>query len=95
MHSLDVPAIEEILEAGKSLLDGSAVEWKPGAKYVNGTVQTYSARVTSPHGDATWYARSSTHSPDEGSFDQFWNGLGVDHSKNESQYVFLFSDVIW
>ncbi|KAG9078974.1 hypothetical protein FS749_008962, partial [Ceratobasidium sp. UAMH 11750] len=35
----------------------------------------------------SWFARTSIHPPADGTFDEFWNCLGVNHSAHEKEYI--------
>jgi len=77
-----IPPSADVVAAAKAIFPDT-VQWKAGKKYVDDLVQTYSAKING----ATWFARTSFHGPEDGSFDEFWNGLGVDHATHEAEYV--------
>ncbi|KAG9044258.1 hypothetical protein FS837_008554 [Tulasnella sp. UAMH 9824] len=79
----NIPSPEEVLAAAKPILTSDTVKWKPGAKYEDGRVHTFTTKVNGH----LWAMRKSVHGPSEGTFDDFWEGLGVNHSVHESQYI--------
>ncbi|KAG9018789.1 hypothetical protein FRB90_009637 [Tulasnella sp. 427] len=79
----NIPTPEEILQAAKPILDSDTIKWKPGPKFDEGRVQTFTTKL---HGHP-WAMRKSVHGPADGTFDEFWDGLGVNHAVHESQYI--------
>lgn len=77
----DLPGVDAILAAARKTIE-AAPSWPTGKKY--GQVQSHSLKA--PKGPG-WHARISEHSSDEATFDQFWEGLGVNHAQNESEWV--------
>jgi len=77
-----IPSSADVLAAAKAIFPDT-VQWKSGKKYIDGLVQTYSAKING----ATWFARTSFHGAEDGSFDDFWGGLGVDHAVHEAEYI--------
>jgi len=78
----EIPPEDEILALGKEILAASD-NWKKGKtlkKFIK--TSTYSP---SPKGGAKWACRVSEHTREEGTFDEFWNGLGVNKAENEMQ----------
>jgi hypothetical protein len=86
----NIPSKEVLLEVMVPLIEESE-SWPLGSKYEEKqwhlTTQTFSRSRTARDG-AAWYGRVSEHSKESiGSFEPFWNGLGVNHSLNEKEYV--------
>ncbi|CDO73542.1 hypothetical protein BN946_scf185014.g12 [Trametes cinnabarina] len=81
----DIPSKEEIIKAGKQLLE-STTSWKQGKAYQHGKVKTFS-RAKGPKDGAGWYARVSEHSKDDATFEEFWSKLGENKAENEMQYI--------
>ncbi|KAF8604465.1 hypothetical protein BDV93DRAFT_522558 [Ceratobasidium sp. AG-I] len=77
-----LPKIELVLDEAKALVENIAT-WTIGKSF-NG-VQTSNHKHTSP--GPSWFARTSLHSPTDGTFDEFWSCLGPNHSLNEKEYV--------
>lgn len=78
----EIPSEDEILALGKEILAASD-NWKQGKtlkKFIK--TSTYSP---SSKGGAKWACRVSEHTREEGTFDEFWNGLGVNKAENEMQ----------
>ncbi|KAG9026628.1 hypothetical protein FRB95_008655 [Tulasnella sp. JGI-2019a] len=89
-----IPSSSDVILAARALIESDLeTEWKKGklfpVKLSSGStrdVQTFSRKV----GDAreTWFMRISEHDvTQDGTFDEFWNGLGVDHAQHEAQYI--------
>lgn len=76
-----IPSTDDVLQAARSIFSED-VEWKEGKTFVKGTVKTFSANIPD---SGTWYMRASEHDGEDGTFDDFWNGLGVNHALNEAK----------
>ncbi|KAG8883471.1 hypothetical protein FRB99_004574 [Tulasnella sp. 403] len=86
---LDIPPSDEVIASGKYILS-DAVHWKQGATYEHGKVKTFSAKIHAEQPGlktATWYMRVSEHGPEDGTFDDFWEGLGSEHTLHEKEYI--------
>ena len=84
----DIPSEEQVLKIGKELvLESSTDAWKKGKLYPDGNVLVTS-RPKGPKELSPWFARHSTHTKEDGTFDEFWIGLGVDKGVRESEYLF-------
>jgi len=81
----NIPTESALLGAGKKIINESK-EWKAGKTFVKGTVKTTS-KPKGPKDGMAWHARHSTHSKEQGTFDEFWNGLGVNKAENEMQFI--------
>ncbi|KAG8940769.1 hypothetical protein FRC04_005038 [Tulasnella sp. 424] len=79
----NIPSPEEVLEAAKPILTSDTVKWKPGAKYDDGRVHTFTSKINGH----PWAMRKSVHGSADGTFEEFWEGLGVNHAVHESQYI--------
>ena len=64
-----------------------AVNWDAHKEYYDGKVKTFKKIAKTGGSGTNWYLRISEHGPEDGSFTDFWNGLGLNHSKNEVEYV--------
>ncbi|KIM20132.1 hypothetical protein M408DRAFT_334124, partial [Serendipita vermifera MAFF 305830] len=86
-----LPSNEVLLKVMVPLLEESE-SW-PLGKVVTDTkrnvnVQTFSRKKT-PKDAAMWHGRVSDHPKDTvGGFEPFWNGVGVDHTINEKEYIY-------
>lgn len=78
----DIPSEDEILTLGKEILVASD-NWKQG-KTLKKCIKT-STYSPNPKGGTKWACRVSEHTREEGTFDEFWNGLGVNKAENEMQ----------
>ncbi|KAF9782601.1 hypothetical protein BJ322DRAFT_162951 [Thelephora terrestris] len=83
----EVPSEDAIIAAGKEILAAS-VNWKPG-KTLQKVVKTsmYSPGSKDGKGGKKWACRFSEHTRDEGTFDDFWSGLGTNKAENEMQFI--------
>lgn len=79
--AIELPDGTSLLAQGREIL-ASTASWKPGKTFFK-NVRTFS-RAKGPGDNAGWHGRTSEH---EGSFDEFWNLLGVDKGLNEMRYV--------
>ncbi|KAL0066409.1 hypothetical protein AAF712_006451 [Marasmius tenuissimus] len=79
-----IPADEPILVAAEKILDASR-SWKPGKTY-HQVVKTFTEPKTQADG-APWHCRVSEHTPQEATFDQFWDKLGNNKAVNEKDYI--------
>ncbi|KAI0345341.1 hypothetical protein BDW22DRAFT_1406051 [Trametopsis cervina] len=80
----ELPPEEVLISQGRALIDGSA-SWHKGKTFYK-TVQT-SSRSKFKGEPANWHARVSEHGPEEATFDELWNKLGVNKGENEVNYV--------
>jgi len=86
----NIPSKEKLLETMVPLIEESE-SWPLGTKYEEKqwhlATQTFWKSRTARDG-AAWHGRVSEHSKESiGGFEPFWNGLGVNHSPNEKEYV--------
>ena len=81
----EIPPEDVIIAAGKEILAASA-NWKQGKTYQK-VVKTYTYSPSSKDGNKgpKWACRVSEHPPEDGTFDDFWNGLGINKAENEMQ----------
>ena len=81
----EIPSEDAIIDAGKEILAASA-NWKPGKTFQKVVKTcTYSPDPKDEKGGKKWACRSSEHSSNEGTFDEFWNGLGTNKAGNEME----------
>ncbi|KAH9857137.1 hypothetical protein C2E23DRAFT_865738 [Lenzites betulinus] len=85
VKSAEIPSEEEIIKAGKELLESTS-SWKQGKVYQHNTVKTFS-RSKGPKDGAAWFGRLSEHTSEEATFEEFWSKLGEDKAENEMQYI--------
>lgn len=80
-----IPPRETLLAAAEALLS-SADTWKKGKVF--GAVQslTRPKHKDDPAGPP-FHARLSTHAPEECTFEEFWDGLGIGRAQNETEYI--------
>ncbi|CAE6442247.1 unnamed protein product [Rhizoctonia solani] len=76
----DIPDLHAVLAEAKSLIQ-DIPNWNEGKVYRG--VRTHKKAMTGP----SWHSRTSVHESDDGTFEEFWNCLGVNHSLNEKEYV--------
>ncbi|KAI0807746.1 hypothetical protein C8Q74DRAFT_86245 [Fomes fomentarius] len=81
----DIPPEDAIIEAGREILE-SSLTWKQGKTYEKNTVKTL-YRAKGPNDGASWYGRISEHSKEDGTFEEFWNKLGVNKTENEKEFL--------
>jgi hypothetical protein len=62
----------------------STETWKKGKKHAKHDVQSIS-RPRGPKDGAGWHARFSQHKQDDGTWQDFWDGLAVDKAVKEAQ----------
>ena len=79
----EIPSEELIIVEGKTLIE-STTAWKAGKTYNN--VQT-TYRAKEPADGASWYCRISEHTPEEATFDAFWEKLSKNKALNEKECV--------
>jgi len=74
------PAAEKIIANMKT--------WKKGKTYNrhNTTVHTVSC-PKGPKDEGNWHGRHSVHASSRATFDEFWEGLGVDKAAKEAEYI--------
>ena len=75
-----------MLEEGRALIE-STQNWRVG-KVFHKIVKT-SARPKAPGEPAGWYCRVSEHGPEDATFDELWEKIGIDKANNEIQCVVL------
>ncbi|EJD44162.1 hypothetical protein AURDEDRAFT_152230 [Auricularia subglabra TFB-10046 SS5] len=80
-----IPPRETLLAAAEALLS-SADAWKKGKVF--GAVQslTRPKHKDDPAGPP-FHARLSTHTAEECTFEEFWDGLGIGRAQNETEYI--------
>lgn len=88
----EIPSTSDVVEAARNLIASDlATQWKAGKTFdvklaSNATIRkvpTYSRKVGQK--GETWFMRVTQHDKEDGSFDEFWQGLGVDHAEHEAQ----------
>ena len=80
----EVPSEDAVLAAGKEILAASS-SWKQGKTYQK-VVKTCTYSPSPKSGDGTkWACRVSEHTREDGTFDDFWSGLGTNKAENEMQ----------
>jgi len=77
----NTPSSQELLVAARELIE-STTSWTQQKVY-NG-VRTYTTKSAS---GPAWFCRVSEHSSEDATFDELWQGLGVNHSLNEKEYI--------
>lgn len=80
-----------MVSAAKALFE-TLDSWKQGKTFSKSKGLTpykikISSRPKQPGDGAAWHARYSEHT--EGTFDDFWEGLGRNKAVNEQEYVIL------
>ena len=81
----EIPSEDVIIAAGKEILAASC-NWKLGKTYQNVVkTSTHSPSAKGVKGRTKWACRVSEHTREEGSFDEFWDGLGTNKAENEMQ----------
>ncbi|CEL62245.1 hypothetical protein RSOLAG1IB_10319 [Rhizoctonia solani AG-1 IB] len=76
----DIPDIQALLAEAKALIEDTQ-NWPEGKSY--GGVRTRKKAAPGP----SWHSRLSVHEPEDGTFEDFWNCLGINHSLHEKEYV--------
>ena len=81
----EIPSEDVILTTAKEILAASS-GWKQ-SKTRQKVIKTYTYSPSSKGESAgtKWACRVSEHTREEGTFDEFWNGLGVNKAENEMQ----------
>lgn len=79
-----IPAEDEIIAAALAILETTST-WKQG-KTFHKIVKTASRSKATGDG-ASWHYRASEHDAEEATFDELWNGLGVNKAENEKLSV--------
>ena len=85
LYVSEIPSEEVIIEEGKKLIE-STTSWKVGKTFFN-SVQTCH-RAKEDGDGAPWYCRISEHTPNEVTFDIFWEKLSKNKAINEKECVF-------
>jgi len=81
----EIPSEDAIIAAGKEILAASS-NWKQGKTYQKVVkTRTYSPSSKGGNGGTKWACRISEHTREEGTFDEFWSGLGTNKAENEMQ----------
>ncbi|KAF8680931.1 hypothetical protein RHS04_03691 [Rhizoctonia solani] len=75
----NLPDVQAVLAEAKALIEDTQ-KWPEGKTHHG--VRTHRKAIMAIHSRFT-----STHGPEDGTFDDFWNCLGINHSLNEKQYV--------
>ncbi|KAF9642868.1 hypothetical protein BDM02DRAFT_3124087 [Thelephora ganbajun] len=84
----EIPSEDAILAAGKEILAASD-NWKPGKTFQK-VIKTSTYSCPSPKGKSggtKWACRVSEHTREEGTFDEFWSGVGTNKAENEIQFI--------
>ncbi|ELU37359.1 hypothetical protein AG1IA_08622 [Rhizoctonia solani AG-1 IA] len=76
----NLPDVQAVLAEAKALIEDTH-SWPEGKTHHG--VRTHRKAMMGP----SWHSRTSTHGPEDGTFDDFWNCLGITHSLNEKEYV--------
>ncbi|CUA69296.1 hypothetical protein RSOLAG22IIIB_08422 [Rhizoctonia solani] len=76
----ELPDIQAVLAEAKDLIH-DIPNWTKGKTYHD--VRTHKKPMPGP----AWHSRTSVHESSDGTFEEFWNCLGVNHSLNEKDYV--------
>jgi len=87
----DLPAEETLITAAQRLME-STLTWKQGKTYhkVIKTYQSTQPTAASDGGLASslqWHCRVSEHTPEEATFEQFWEKLGKNKAVNEKEFI--------
>ncbi|KAI0672961.1 hypothetical protein C8Q78DRAFT_990315 [Trametes maxima] len=83
--SRQIPSEDEIIKAGKQLLE-TTPSWKQGKAYQHNTVKTFH-RAKGPKDGTAWFGRVSEHTKEDATFDEFWSRLGENKAENEKEYI--------
>jgi len=79
----EIPSEDEIVVFGKEILAASD-NWKQGKVYKKVVkTSTYSPNPKGGNVGTKWACRFSEHAREEGTFDDFWNRLGMNKAENE------------
>lgn len=84
LRPANIPAEEPIFVAAEKILEATST-WKPGKIYHG--VKTYTGPKRPQLDGAPWHCRVSEHTPEEATFDQFWEKLGNDKAVNEKEFI--------
>ncbi|CAE6439741.1 unnamed protein product [Rhizoctonia solani] len=76
----ELPDIQAVLAEAKGLFQ-DIPNWTEGKTYHG--IRTHTKPMSGP----AWHSRTSVHESTDGTFEEFWNCLGVNHSLNEKDYV--------
>ncbi|CAE7216607.1 unnamed protein product [Rhizoctonia solani] len=76
----DIPSTQAVLAEAKNLIQDIS-NWPEGRTYHG--IRTHKKPMAGP----AWHSRTSVHESQDGTFEEFWNCLGVNHSLNEKEYV--------
>jgi len=81
----DIPPEDVIVATGREVLAATS-NWKQGKTFRKVIkTSTYSPNPKGGNGGAKWACRVSEHTREEGTFDEFWSGLGTNKAENEMQ----------
>ncbi|KDQ18151.1 hypothetical protein BOTBODRAFT_551693 [Botryobasidium botryosum FD-172 SS1] len=80
----NVPSSSDLLAAAREHINSSTT-WTQ--KKSVGNIKIFTTKSTTNPGGPAWHCRVSEHGPDEATFDEFWQGLGVNHSLHEKEYI--------
>ena len=80
----EIPSEDEILVLAKEIL-ATSVNWKQGKTIKSIKTSTYSPGSKGGNVGMKWACRVSEHTREEGTFDEFWSGLGIHKAENEIQ----------
>ena len=75
-----LPSAERVLAEGHALLE-STQNWKQGKTVEKGV--SLCSRAKQSGEPAAWHCRFSEHAPEEATFDELWEILGVNKGLNE------------
>jgi hypothetical protein len=81
----EIPPEEQLYPAAEKII-ADMKAWKKGKTYSrhNTTVHTASC-PKGPKDEGNWHGRHSVHPSDAATFDEFWEGLGVDKAAKEAE----------
>ncbi|KAG8977779.1 hypothetical protein FRB90_008685, partial [Tulasnella sp. 427] len=78
-----VPSFETCMQAARQIM-ADAANWTEGKTFNDGACRTYSRKIPS---GPPWHMRVTRHGPEDGTFTDFWNALGSNHSEHELEYI--------
>ena len=80
----EIPSEEDILALAEEILAASD-NWKQGKTIKSIKISTYFPGSKGGNVGMKWACRVSEHTREEGTFDEFWSGLGIHKAENEIQ----------
>lgn len=83
----EIPPEEQLYVAAEKIIQDMKT-WKKGKTYNrHNTVVHTMSRPKGPKDDAPWFGRHSVHPASQATFDQLWEGLGVDKAVKEAEFI--------